>query len=225
MVFFGAYFSLNSKYETYFGSKPDFLHNLIIASMSDMCHVPISAPLEKISTQCINQSKPPGEVIRTLYKGVGSTKKGIWAFLPNPKLYLFLSLSPALTNTIFTQVKNYFLKARNKPNGVLGAGESFFVGAIARAIATLVIFPFIRAKIVMQSSGNQPIRKCIKDMYENGGFKALYTGLNAELIRGVVSSAITLMLKERSARMNRALVLYIFTLFGGRLPKKSAVPV
>jgi len=224
--FYGAYFLLTTSYENIFGKKPDFFRNLILASLSDLCHVPISAPLEKISTQCIKKKKSPGEVISELYNSKEQNKPtGIWAFLPNPVLYLWLSLSPALTNTIFTQVKTYFLQSRGRPNGVLGAAESFVLGAIARAIATLVIFPFIRCKIVMQSEGNMPIKKCLKTIVRgSNGRKALYYGLNAELIRGVISSAITLMLKERSLKMNRNLIIWVAT-FLKNTSTKSTVPV
>merc|ERR1719192_1835651 len=214
--FYGAYFSLTEAYKRTTGKTPNFWANMVIASMSDMCHVPISAPLEKISTQCIKNSESPLQVVQRINK-----QSGIWGFLPNPNLYLFLSLSPSLTNTIFTQVKNSFLKSRGKSlNASLGAGESFLVGAIARAIATVLVFPFIRCKIVMQAEKNMGIKECLAKVYGNGGLKNIYRGLNAELIRGVFSSAVTLMIKERSAKSNRALVLFILSLFGG-VPKKT----
>jgi len=223
--FYGSYFVLTTGYENAFGSKPDFFRNLLLACASDLCHVPISAPLEKVSTQCIKKKKSPREVFNDLYNSQDPNKPtGFLAFLPNPILYLWLSLSPALTNTIFTQVKTYFLQSRGRSNGVLGAGESFLLGAISRTIATFVIFPFIRCKIVMQSEGNKPIKDCLQYIINVGGWKALYYGLNAELIRGVISSAITFMIKERSIKMNRNLIIWIVT-FLRNIGAKSTVPV
>lgn len=209
--FYGAYFALSSQYQKIFKKSPTFMANLIIASMSDMCHVPISAPLEKIATQAVKNSESVGEVFNRIYK-----QSGIWGFLPNPNLYLFLSMSPSLTNTIFTQVRLALLKARKRPlDAALGAGESFLIGAIARGIATVLIYPFIRAKIVMQANKTMGVKECLSQIVkEKGGFWNLYRGLNAELIRGVFSSAVTLMLKERSARANRALVVGVLSFFG-----------
>jgi len=214
--FYGAYFTISTQYEKITKQSPSFLANLVIASCSDMCHVPISAPLEKIATQAVKYNENAVTVFKRIYK-----QQGIWGFLPNPRLYLFLSLSPSLTNTIFTQVKNILLKARSKPNGVLGAGESFLIGAISRAIATILIFPFIRAKIVMQAEKTMGVKECLDQVYKEGGWKNLYRGLNAELVRGVFSSAVTLMLKERSANANRALVLFFVSFFASRGPKRA----
>lgn len=213
--FYGAYFSLSEMYKKKTGKYPSFWPNLIIASMADMCHVPISAPLEKISTQCIKNNETAPQVFRRIYK-----QSGIWGFLPNPNLYLFLSLSPSITNTIFTQVKNYFLRSRGKSlNASLGAGESFLVGAIARAIATVLVFPFIRCKIVMQALKNMGVKECLSQVYKDGGLKNVYRGLNAELVRGVFSSAVTLMIKEKSTKSNRALILFVLSLFGSAVIK------
>jgi len=208
--FYGAYFTLTTQYERITQKSPTFLANLLIASAADMSHVPISAPLEKIATQAVKHSETVPEVVARIYKS-----SGIGGFLPNPRLYLLLSLSPSLTNTIFTQVKNLLLKARKKPlDAALGAGESFLIGAIARAFATILIFPFIRAKIVMQAEKTMGVQECLSKVYKEGGFWNLYRGLNAELVRGVFSSAVTLMLKERSAKMNRSLVLFFVSLLG-----------
>jgi len=215
--FYGAYFSFTKQYEKVFNEPPSFLANMLLASMADMSHVPISAPLEKTATQCVKYNESAGDVVRRIYK-----QGGIWGFLPNPRLYLLLSLSPSLTNTIFTQVKLALLKARGKPNAVLGTFESFCLGAIARAIATVAIFPFLKAKIVMQAEKTIGIKECLEQVYKRGGFWALYVGLNAELVRGVFSSAVTLMIKERSSRMNRAFILAVLSLFSSRVPRRVA---
>merc|ERR1712233_91029 len=114
-----------------------------------------------------------------------------------------------------TQVKNLLLQARKKSlDASLGAGESFLIGAIARAIATVLIFPFIRAKIVMQAEKTMGVKECLSKIYKEGGFKNLYRGLNAELVRGVFSSAVTLMIKEKMIKSNRAAILFILSAMG-----------
>jgi len=213
--YYGAYFLFSKQYEIIVNSPPGFFINLIIGSAADMSHVPITAPLEKIATQCVKHNEGAGDSMRRLYK-----QGGIWGFLPNPKLYLLLSISPSLTNTIFSQVKMAVLKARGKPNGVLGTFESFVLGAVARAIATCFIYPLIKAKVVMQAEKTMGIKQCLEQIYETGGFWGLYDGINLELVRAVCSSAVTLMIKERSQRMNRALIVSVLSLFVGKVSQR-----
>jgi len=89
----------------------------------------------------------------------------------------------------------------------------------ARTVATLVVFPFVRAKVQMQSlargrsrnhssfssassmDGHYPstpnIWELLTENYTNGGLKVLYQGLGPELTRGVLSAALMMMVKER----------------------------
>jgi len=217
--FYGAYFWLTSVYENMMKKSPSFLANMFIASMSDMSHVPISAPLEKIATQAVKNNESVVSVFNRIYK-----QSGIWGFLPNPRLYLLLSLNPSLTNTIFTQVKNMMLKARKRPlTSSLGSGESFIIAAIARAIASILFYPLIKAKMVMQGGKNMGVKECLEEVYKAQGWKGLYQGLSAELMRGVFSSAVTLMIKERSAHANRALVMSVVSFFAGRGPTRKVI--
>jgi len=213
--YYGAYNLFSKQYERLMNAPPGFFQNLLIGSAADMSHVPITAPLEKTATQCVKHNEGAVDVVSRLYK-----QGGIWGFLPNPKLYLLLSISPSLTNTIFTQVKMAVLKARGKPNGVLGTFESFVLGAVARAIATCFIFPLIKAKVVMQAEKTMGIKQCLLEIYKTRGFWGLYEGINLELVRAVCSSAVTLMIKERSQRMNRALIVSLLSLFVGEVSQR-----
>jgi adenine nucleotide transporter 17 len=93
---------------------------------------------------------------KTMYKGI--------------QAYFILCFRPAIQYTIFEQLKSFILKTRQRrpeknvhtvtnfnsksllPEPSLSAAEAFALGMIARAIATLAIFPFQRAKVRMQSN-------------------------------------------------------------------------
>ena len=134
--------------------------------------------------------------------------------------YTILCLKPSIQYTVFEQVKRMILIARSKNNPShsmrkgssqsLTALESFLLGMIARAIATIAVFPFIRAKVLLQSGsikqrdndGKQPdVFAMLLDMCRDGGVANLFQGLGPELSRGVLSAALMMMVKEKIAAL------------------------
>jgi solute carrier family 25 (peroxisomal adenine nucleotide transporter), member 17 len=123
--------------------------------------------------------------------------------------YTVLCLKPALQYTVFEQVKA--MVVAHRPDGRLKAAEAFVLGMVARTISTICIFPYIRAKVVLQTStsnsnkqagsNNQSssisIPQMLREMYEEEGFASWFRGLGPELTRGVLSSALMLMIKDQ----------------------------
>lgn len=94
----------------------------------------------------------------------------------------------------------------SKHRNELSAAEAFLLGIIARTIATVAVFPYLRAKVMLQSTslkstddskGKISIPKMLIKMYENDGFMSLFQGLGPELTRGIFSAALMLMVKEK----------------------------
>jgi len=113
---------------------------------------------------------------------------------------------------VFEQVKRAILAARRragKASKTLGSAEAFALGLIARTISTLAVFPYTRCKVVLQSekkAGNgggeaTSIPAMICAMYGRGGVADVYRGIGPELTRGVLSTALMLMVKERITGM------------------------
>ena len=83
---------------------------------------------------------------------------------------------------------------------------------IARAIATILVFPFIRAKVVAQSRNDKSksVVSVIMDDFKKDGILSFYSGLSPELMRGVLSAAIMMTLKEKTDLLNQMLFAYMF---------------
>jgi hypothetical protein len=111
--------------------------------------------------------------------------------------YTVLCLKPALQYTVFEQVKATVVA--NRKVKVLGAAEAFVLGMIARAISTVCIFPYLRAKVVLQATGRKiSIPELLSEMAQQpGGIANWFQGLGPELTRGVLSAALMLMIKEQ----------------------------
>lgn len=122
--------------------------------------------------------------------------------------YVVLCFKPAIQYTVFEQVKRLLLKG--KARTTLTAPESFVLGMVARTVATILTFPYVRAKVVMQTSTTQAgdvatsIVTLLTKMYREQGLAACYQGIGPELTRGIFSAALMLMIKEQIASLVHA---------------------
>ena len=98
-----------------------------------------------------------------------------------------------------------------RPDGLLTAAEAFVIGALGRAIATVATFPAQRANVMAKSDRNSSsgggIFSTLLEVYRQDGFGQLYSGMQPEITRGVLSAALMMMVKERITLLTRALVL------------------
>jgi adenine nucleotide transporter 17 len=93
----------------------------------------------------------------------------------------------------------------------LSAAEAFFLGMFARIVATMLTYPYLRAKVLLQSTyGNAKVKPTIPQMIaeqlSKGGVWGMYQGIGPELTRGVFSAALMMMAKERIGVIVRALI-------------------
>ena len=120
---------------------------------------------------------------------------------------------------VYEQVKRIILAGRKPKRGrsvsrkqqELSAIEAFLLGIIARTIATITVFPYLRAKVMLQSQSSSStnttddgksgkkisIPEMLLEMYNDGGLASLFQGLGPELTRGIFSAALMLMVKEK----------------------------
>jgi len=129
-----------------------------------------------------------------------------------------LCLKPAIQYTVYEQVKQIVIAARRLNtdgkavvDDSLSAAEAFFLGMFARIVATMLTYPYLRAKVLLQSTyGNAKVKPTIPQMIaeqlSKGGVWGLYQGIGPELTRGVFSAALMMMVKERIGVIVRALV-------------------
>lgn len=144
-------------------------------------------------------------------QGIGGFYKGIQA-------YTVLCLKPAIQYTVYEQVKKIVIAARRVQahgravvDDSLSAAEAFFLGMFARIVATMLTYPYLRAKVMLQSTyGNAKVKPTIPQMIaeqlSKGGVWGLYQGIGPELTRGVFSAALMMMVKERIGVVVRALI-------------------
>ena len=82
---------------------------------------------------------------------------GVAAFYRGLAASVLLCVNPAIYNTVFDQLKARLLARIEARSGgrrvvALSTVQAFVLGVIAKAIATLLTYPYIRAKMVMQAA-------------------------------------------------------------------------
>ena len=130
-----------------------------------------------------------------------------------------LCINPAITYTVFEQLKARWLARRRggKRARSLSTAEAFWIGAFAKAVATVVTYPYIRAKVLLQkkrpAGGDgdgydaQTASGVLAQVLEKEGARGMYRGLRPQLIKGVTNAATMLVIKERITGAVRARIL------------------
>lgn len=246
-LYFFAYTFFKNGYVSITGdSSIGALPNLILGCMAEWAHLPITLPIDCVTTAIQTDDKNRGafvlmgnilsEKVRLLcrqelcwslclatsnassaiqffclLKGIGGFYKGIQA-------YVVLCLKPAIQYTVYEQVKQIVIGARRLQahgkaavDDSLSAAEAFFLGMFARVVATMLTYPYLRAKVLLQSTyGNAKVKPTIPQMIaeqlSKGGVWGMYQGIGPELTRGVFSAALMMMVKERIGVTVRALI-------------------
>jgi hypothetical protein len=163
---------------------------LLCGYLAEACHLPLTIPLEVVTTRM--QKDESGQSVTSIVNGL-LVSGGLWR---GWRSYVFLCCQPAIQFVLFEKLKGN--------GGSLSAQQAFLLGAIARAVAIFLTFPFTRARTILQTSKDKDEDKAPKgvlgllvSLVKQDGFFSLYRGLGPELVRGVLSSAIMLMIKER----------------------------
>lgn len=221
-LYFFAYTAMKNVYTFFSGSEKHMgtSVNLLLGCLAEWAHLPITLPLDCWTTQIQtgdNGNKKPLAILMSMLSegdGIRGMYKGIQA-------YYVLCLKPAIQYTVFEQVKRIMLMRKKLlKNGLvsndknqqetLTATEAFILGMVARTIATVAVFPYLRAKVMLQSqktkggtsdssaaNSTPNIPSMILQMYSSGGLGECFQGIGPELTRGVFSAALMLMCKEK----------------------------
>ncbi|CAE8595213.1 unnamed protein product [Polarella glacialis] len=203
-----------------------FAVSLAVGYVAGLGTVVIANPLEVAST------RTPG-LIATLVRM--TREEGPMVFYKGGLANLVLSINPAIENAFFDRIKTLFLERRGARS--LTLPQAFWLGALAKIIATAFTFPFIRAKVIIQAgkkkapkegqdaagkdskqvalkspageSSSLTTLQVIRDIISDDGVMALWLGMGTQSLKSVLSSAILLSVKEKVEAIVRAAVLAI----------------
>ncbi|XVF31319.1 hypothetical protein REPUB_Repub16aG0135500 [Reevesia pubescens] len=199
--------------------------NLIIAAAAGACTVIVTQPLDTASSKM--QTSAFGK------------SKGLWKTLTEGSLSdafdglgisLLLTSNPAIQYTVFDQLKQRLLKQKltKADNGsspvALSAFTAFLLGAISKSIATILTYPAIRCKVMIQAvhpddddnktnrarpKSHKKVSGVVSAIWRSEGILGFFKGLDAQITKTVLSSALLLMIKEKITATTWVLILAI----------------
>ncbi|KAJ7294469.1 hypothetical protein O6H91_Y254900 [Diphasiastrum complanatum] len=209
--------------------------NLVVATAAGTCTALLTQPLDTASARM--QTSAFGKS-----KGLWTTlAEGTWkeAF-DGLGASLLLVSNPAIQYTVFEQLKRRLLerelksknaggkdlaesKSRSSPV-VLSAFTAFLVGAISKTAATVVTYPAIRCKVMIQAaeqeSSKEPNNKqkdeqrpskgllqSFRIIWQREGAAGFYKGLQAQILKTVLGAALMLMIKEKVSQSTWLIML------------------
>ncbi|XP_073156464.1 peroxisomal adenine nucleotide carrier 1-like [Henckelia pumila] len=221
-VYFYGYSFFKRLYVRESGSKSiGTAANLVIAAVAGACTAIITQPLDTASSRM--QTSDFGK------------SKGLWKSLTDDTwcrafdglgVSLLLTTNPSIQYTVFDQLKlrlmkNKTSKARDdipSPEA-LSAFSAFVLGAVSKCIATCLTYPAIRCKVMIQSAKDENVEDGSKlkthktvpgiccAIWQREGLLGFFKGLQAQMLKTVLSSALLLMIKEKVTKTTWVLML------------------
>ncbi|KAL7277568.1 hypothetical protein ACG7TL_008493 [Trametes sanguinea] len=152
------------------------------------------------ATQRTTKKSPHfSEVIHDIYSERGLS--GFWAgFKPT----LPLCLTPAVTLLLFQFLSRLRLPGRHPGSSTQlrpSALSAFLSGATANALAVAILYPLLLAKVRVQAYHNGVGANSVTDVWSRAikeeGWRGLYQGLVAQLVKGFVNQGVTMLVKQR----------------------------
>lgn len=196
---------LSSKASDTVNTKRRPLEELIIGVLAGITSKGIALPISTVSVR--HQVSEYGEdekqsVLQTLLTirkedGIKGLFSGFGPTIP-------LTLLPSLTLYIHSFLLNILVPKRHRahPPGAV----TFLLGALSNALATVPLYPLILVKVLDQSGkekGNdkrneeESMFSTMKKLIRRDGIQGLYVGLEGQLIKGLVSQGVMMLVKQR----------------------------
>ena len=191
--YFYIYGSIRHRVLKILTGPPTISVELLIGAIAGaLCQV-LVLPLAIVTTreQTKTQDQSLLDTIISIYK-----QKGILGFWTGLKASLILTSNPAITYGVFERLKG-ILQRRNGTS--LTSIEVFMIGAISKSLATIVTYPYIMAKVKLQSEDTKSgsASQVLENEFKNKGFLGLYQGLWAQILKAVLSQSILFVSKEK----------------------------
>jgi len=176
-------------------------------------------------------------VAREIIREEGVT--GLWLGL---KPGLVLTVNPAITYGAFERIKGAVLAARERvgdSSTSLGPGLSFALGAASKSLATVVTYPYIMAKVRIQTRKkdaeegedgtlpqpangdarrrqNEGAVEILGRVLRSEGFLGWYKGMGAQILKAVLSQGVLFMSKEQFEQYALAIMVLCYRLSASR---------
>ncbi|KAL2324365.1 hypothetical protein Fmac_023423 [Flemingia macrophylla] len=235
-IYFYGYSYFRKMYLKKTGNKTiGTVANLIVATAAGVCTIVITQPLDTASSRM--QTSEFGKS-----KGLWKTlSEGTWSeAFDGLGISILLTTNPSIQYTAYDQLKQRKLKGKrtgteSSPEA-LSAFSAFMLGAVSKCAATCLTYPAIRCKVMIQAAesdddksteaerkAQRTISGALYTIWRREGILGFFKGLQAQILKTVLSSALLLMVKEKIAKSTWILMLVIGRYLSVNSPELKAV--
>ncbi|MCJ1313753.1 ADP/ATP carrier protein [Agyrium rufum] len=193
----------------------------VAGAIAQVFTIPVSVVTTRQQTQPRGDKKGLLDTGKEVINGEDGVT-GLWRGL---KASLVLVVNPAITYGAYQRLKDGLFPGRTN----LKLWEAFLLGAMSKALATMVTQPLIVAKVGLQSRPpparqGRPFKTFTEVMafiIENEGPLGLFKGLIPQLTKGLLVQGLLMMTKERMEILFIVLFAYVRRLRSEKLKKAA----
>eukprot|EP00931_Biecheleriopsis_adriatica_P049896 TRINITY_DN28874_c0_g1_i1.p1 TRINITY_DN28874_c0_g1~~TRINITY_DN28874_c0_g1_i1.p1 ORF type:complete len:539 (-),score=109.08 TRINITY_DN28874_c0_g1_i1:40-1656(-) len=169
--------------------------SLVLNMLAQQINRLLTTPFDVVAS--VNQADPKSKgFFRTFYRLARTGGVPVlWRGLP---VALLLSLNPALMFTLVGKMSD-FLKVLRKSSSPLSSSDMFWISGIAKTIATLLTYPLIRAKAVIQAKATSDLGlwSMMSGIIREEGWMGLYQGVWIMSYKTVLFNSLMMAMKQK----------------------------
>lgn len=214
-AYFYWYSVVRTAYQKYtaISTPPSTPVELSLGALAGALAQLFTIPVSVITTR--QQTQPKGDkrgLIETGKEVINSEDgwTGLWRGL---KASLVLVVNPSITYGAYQRLRVVFFPGRP----TLRPWEAFVLGAMSKALATVVTQPLIVAKVGLQSRPpparqGKPFKtfnEVMAYIIEHEGYSGLFKGIGPQILKGLLVQGLLMMTKERVELMFMVLFAYL----------------
>ncbi|KAK3302227.1 mitochondrial carrier domain-containing protein [Chaetomium strumarium] len=181
----------------------------VAGALAQLFTIPVAVITTRQQTQSKEERKGFIETAREVIEGEDGVC-GLWRGL---KASLVLVINPSITYGAYERLKEVLFPGKKN----LSPWEAFALGAMSKALATIVTQPLIVAKVGLQSKPpparqGKPFKSFVEVMQfiiQNEGPLSLFKGIGPQILKGLLVQGILMMTKERVELMFVLFVRYL----------------
>ncbi|KND04347.1 uncharacterized protein SPPG_00078 [Spizellomyces punctatus DAOM BR117] len=192
----------------------------VAGAMSQICTLPVAVVTTRQQTSSKEEQLPFLATMRKIIEeeGLGGLWRGLQASL-------VLCVNPAITYGMFERLKTLYLRRAGNVSDRLSPGQTFIIGALSKALATIVTYPYIMAKVRMQWKPPKDVGGLSAKDKENITYKSSvdilqkvlareglagwYKGLQPQIVKAVLCQAILFVCKDQFGTLTLFLLSFL----------------
>lgn len=188
--YFLIYTSIRKKYMRMKGI-PSTAMELLLGALAGGLSRCVTTPISVMTTRKQTSIRSYSQIMHQILEDHGII--GLWSGLcPS----LVLTVNPAITYGLFERLKRILVSDKKHR---LTSSETFCLGALTKALATIVTYPYIMAKARLQSNStlkHTSAMECLRNAFVHDGFYGLYQGMSSQILKATLCQAILFTSKD-----------------------------